>query len=202
MNTTTITGYDELLARASASFEAAAREAELVDVATTRIDTPVGPLMIAATEAGIVRVAFEIENFGQVLNQLAAAISPRVLEVRTPLLDRAVTQLEAYFADAGAAGSSFNVPLDLQLARGPFRREVLALLNTIPCGETRTYRDIAEQAGRPNAVRAVGSGCAHNPVPVIVPCHRVLRTGGALGGYLGGVKRKRWLLDHEQRIAS
>lgn len=186
--------YEDLLDRAARAFTGAALDAQLVDVAVTAIDSPIGELLLAATDVGIVRVAFEVEGFDAVLQQLAAGVSPRVLEARTPLLEQAERQLDAYFA---AARQRFDLPLDLRLARGPFRREVLALLATIPTGQTRTYREIAEQSGRPNAVRAVGSGCATNPVPIIVPCHRVLRTGGGLGGYLGGDRRKRWLLAHE-----
>jgi methylated-DNA-[protein]-cysteine S-methyltransferase len=104
-------------------------------------------------------------------------------------------ELDEYFAGRRA---SFDVALDLQLARGEFRRLVLAQLREIPYGETWSYGELAAAAGRPTAIRAAGTGCATNPVPLIVPCHRVLRTGGALGGYIGGVERKAWLLEHER----
>lgn len=191
--------FDALLERVDERFAAAARAEGLVDVAVTTIETPVGSLLVAATDEGIVRVAFDIEDHDIVLAQLADAISPRVVEhAKDPALAAARSQLDEYFA--GTRGT-FDLPLDLRLTKGPFRREVLGLLQHIPVGETRTYAQLAIESGRPNAVRAVGSGCATNPVPVLVPCHRVLRTGGELGGYLGGVMRKRWLLDHELQLA-
>lgn len=187
-----------LLERAGDRFAAAALDAGLADVAITTLETPVGRLLVAATGSGIVRVAFDSEDHEVVLASLAASVSPRVLELRTPVLELATDQLAQYFA---GTRPGFELPLDLRLARGGYRREVLGLLDAIPLGETRTYAQLAQQSGRPNAVRAVGSGCARNPLPIVVPCHRVLRTGGALGGYLGGLDRKRWLLEHERRMA-
>jgi len=196
---TTTAEFDVMLDRASRAFEDRAVEEGLVDVTVATIATPIGDLLVAVADSAIVRVAFDVEDHLLVLEQLADTISPRVLESHTdPVLEAARTQLGEYFAGERA---SFDLPLDLRLARGPFRREVLDLLRDIPAGETRTYAQLAATAGRPNAVRAVGSGCATNPVPVVIPCHRVLRTGGHLGGYLGGVERKQWLLDHEQRLA-
>jgi methylated-DNA-[protein]-cysteine S-methyltransferase len=192
-------GFDALLDRATTSFAEAAAAEGLVDVAVTVVDSPVGQLLLAATDEGIVRVAFDVEDHELVLAQLAETISSRIVERRSdPALAAATTQLDAYF---GGERSAFDVPLDLRLTKGPFRREVLGLLQQIPAGQTRTYAQLAVESGRPNAVRAVGSGCATNPVPVLVPCHRVLRTGGELGGYLGGTARKRWLLDHELQLA-
>jgi methylated-DNA-[protein]-cysteine S-methyltransferase len=192
--------FDTLLDRATDLFLAAAHGTGLVDVATATLDTPVGSLLLAATDAGIVRVAFDVEDHDLVLAELAETISPRVLPAAPGgVLDDARAQLDQYFA---GARDHFDLPLDLRLARGPFRREVLALLETIPLGQTRTYAELAAAAGRPNAVRAVGSGCANNPLPVVVPCHRVLRTGGQLGGYLGGTQRKQWLLDHEREMSA
>lgn len=195
----TATRFDELGERAVHSFAAAAVDAGLVHVAVTRVATPIGALLVAAVDDAVVRVAFDVEDHAEVLVQLAEAIGPRVLAVETPVLEDARVQLGEYFRGERA---SFDLPLDLRLARGPFRREVLELLPTIPIGTTRTYAELAALAGRPTAVRAVGSGCATNPLPVVVPCHRVLRTGGELGGYLGGVASKQWLLEHERRIAS
>src|SRR5690606_10088023 len=117
-----------------------ALEQGLVELATTRMDSPIGGLLVAATSRGVVRVAFEVEGFDAVLEQMAAAVSPRMLELRTPLLERAVQELETYFSEAG---HQLDVPLDLQLARGAYRREVLDLLARIPAGATRTYREIA-----------------------------------------------------------
>ncbi|MCW2922558.1 MAG: cysteine methyltransferase [Thermoleophilia bacterium] len=195
----TATGFDALGARAVDAFTAAAVAEGLADVAVTTIATPVGALLVAAVDDAIVRVAFDVEDHDEVLVQLAQAIGSRVLEVDTPVLHAARTQLDEYFS---GARSTFDLALDMRLARGPFRLEVLALLPAIPVGSTRTYAELAAIAGRPTAIRAVGSGCATNPLPIVVPCHRVLRTGGQLGGYLGGVERKQWLLDHESRLAS
>ncbi len=194
----TATQFDDLCERAVDAFTAAAIAEGLVDVAVTTVPTPVGALLVAAVDDAIVRVAFDIEDHADVLVQLADTIGARVVEVVTPVLAAARDQLGAYFT---GERTTFDLPLDLRLARGPFRREVLALLSTIPLGTTRTYAELAAIAGRPKAVRAVGSGCATNPVPIVVPCHRVLRTGGELGGYLGGVARKQWLLDHERALA-
>lgn len=191
-------GFDALLDSAMDAFGAAARDAGLVDVAVQVVPSPVGELLLAATDAGVVRVGFDVEVHERVVAQLAV-VSERVVECSTPVLDAASEQLERYFAGELAA---FDLPLDLQLSAGPYRREVLEELRRIPLGETRTYAEVAIATGRPRAIRAVGSGCATNPVPLIVPCHRVLRTGGELGGYLGGVERKRWLLELEQRRAS
>lgn len=195
----TATQYDALCDRAVDALASAALEAGLVEVAVTSVPTPIGALLVAAVDDAIVRIAFDVEDHAEVIVQLAEAIGPRVLEVETPVLAAARVQLEEYFS---GARTSFDLPLDLRLATGPFRREVLALLPKIPVGSTRTYAELAALAGRPTAIRAVGSGCATNPLPIVVPCHRVLRTGGELGGYLGGVERKQWLLEHERALAS
>jgi methylated-DNA-[protein]-cysteine S-methyltransferase len=183
----------------SIEFEALRARADeaSVDVEVARVDTPVGLLLLAAVDGAVVRVAFDTEGHDAVLVQLAGSISPRIIEHESPVLAAAAEQLRSWFAGERC---TFDLPLDLRLARGPFRREVLEQLQAIQLGETRTYAELAAAAGRPTAVRAVGSGCATNPLPVIVPCHRVLRTGGELGGYLGGLDRKRWLLDHEARL--
>ncbi len=195
----TTTTFDELTARASDAFGRAALDEGLVDVAVTTVDTPIGPLLVAAVDDAIVRVAFDVEDHGAVAIHLADAIGPRVVDIETPVLAAARAQLDEYF---GGVRGSFDLPIDLRLARGPFRRDVLEQLCEIPPGTTRTYAELATLAGRPKAVRAVGSGCATNPIPVVIPCHRVLRTGGELGGYLGGIERKRWLLAHEHALAS
>ncbi len=195
----TTTAWDDALAMADDAFGSAALDENLVDLATTTVASPIGDLLVVATRDAIVRIAFDVEDHNIVLMQLAEAISPRIVPARTPMLDDARRQLDEYFA--GERGA-FDLPLDLRLAKGPFRREVLDHLRDIPTGQTRTYAELAAAAGRPRAVRAVGSGCASNPIPVVIPCHRVLRTGGELGGYLGGVTRKRWLLDHEHGHAA
>jgi methylated-DNA-[protein]-cysteine S-methyltransferase len=163
-----------------------------LDVAYRSVDTPVGPLLVAATPVGLVRVAFASEGLDAVLESLAARVSPRVLAAPARL-DPAARQLEEYFAGRRQA---FALPLDLRLSAG-FRREVLGRLIEIGYGHTRSYREVATEAGRPTAVRAVGSACATNPLPVVVPCHRVLRSDGSLGGYLGGLPVKRALLELE-----
>jgi len=172
-----------------------AREAEergLIDVGYRIVDSPVGRLLVASTEQGIVRIAFEREGFDGVLQTLADRVSPRVLEAPARL-DRAATELDEYFAKRR---TRFDVPLDFALSRG-FRGEVQRLLPTIAYGHTTSYAQLANAAGRPRAFRAVGTACATNPLPVVVPCHRVLRGDGSLGGYAGGLDAKRALLALE-----
>jgi len=174
--------------------EQAATAADLVDVAYRVIDSPLGKLLLAATPAGLVRVAFANENHDLVLEQLAAKLSPRVL--RAPRqLDPAARELDEYFEGTRRA---FDLPLDLSLSKG-FRQLVQQHLPEIGYGQTRSYKEMAEMVGNPQAVRAVGTACATNPLPVVVPCHRVLRTDGSLGGYIGGLPAKTALLELEQR---
>jgi methylated-DNA-[protein]-cysteine S-methyltransferase len=164
----------------------------MLDVAYCTVDTPVGSLLLAATELGLVRVAFANEHHDTVLQQLADQISPRVLQSPTRL-DGTARQLDEYFA---GRRRHFEVELDWRLSKG-FRSAVLHVLPSIGFGLTASYADVAQLAGNPKAVRAVGSACATNPLPVVVPCHRVVRSDGAMGGYLGGVEAKRTLLDLE-----
>ena len=170
-----------------------AAEAEgLLDVAFTTVDSPVGTLLLAATPKGLVRVAYDTEDHDRVLDTLAQHISPRVL--RAPKrLDAAARELEEYF---GGQRRSFDLPLDLSLSRG-FRLLVQQNLPSIGYGQTRSYRQVAELVGNPKAVRAVGTACATNPLPVVLPCHRVLRNDGTLGGYVGGASAKTTLLNLE-----
>lgn len=165
---------------------------QLLDVAYRTVDTPVGVLLIASTPVGVVRITFEREDHDAVLASLAAAISPRILRSgrRT---DDVARQIDEYF---GGRRRAFDVPIDLQLVTG-FRRAVVAALPAIGYGSTRTYAEVAASAGNPKAVRAVGSACSHNPVPIVVPCHRVVRTGGGVGEYLGGTAAKVALLALE-----
>ena len=170
---------------------AAAREG-LLDVAYRTLDTPVGTLLLATTELGLVRVAYAREDHDAVLAKLSATVSPRIL--RAPArLDTAATQLAEYFA---GARRTFDLPLDLRLSTG-FRRAVLTHLPAIAYGRTESYTQVATAAGSPKAVRAVGTACATNPLPVIVPCHRVVRSDGSFGGYVGGADAKRTLLTLE-----
>lgn len=172
---------------------AQAGERGLVDVAYRTLETPVGPLLLAATETGLVRVAFEREGFDAVLESLAQRISPRVLEAPRRL-DAAAVELDEYFE---GRRHSFDVPLDFALSSG-FRRSVQTSLLGIDYGRTRSYKEIAELVGSPRAVRAVGTACATNPLPVVLPCHRVLRSDGGLGGYIGGLEAKTALLSLEK----
>jgi methylated-DNA-[protein]-cysteine S-methyltransferase len=171
---------------------AAAADGSL-DVVYRTLDSPLGVLLLAATDRGLVRLAYELEDHDQVLAVLASRVSPRMLRAPSRL-DEAARQLDDYFA---GRRRQFEVPVDLQLAAG-FRREVLDHLRTIGYGRTETYTEVAAATGRPRAVRAVGSACSTNPVPVVVPCHRVLRTDGTLGGYVGGLGAKRTLLELER----
>jgi len=183
---------EDLLRRLHGRLEDDAARAGVLDVAWTTVGTPVGPLLLAATEHGLVRVAYEREDHGTVLEELARRISPRVL--RAPArLEPAVQQLQEYFA---GTRTRFDLPLDRSLSRG-FRRLVQEHLPEIGYGRTESYGGLARSVGRPGAGRAVGTACATNPLPVVVPCHRVLRSDGSLGGYIGGPGAKTALLALE-----
>jgi methylated-DNA-[protein]-cysteine S-methyltransferase len=171
----------------------AAAEAEgILDVAYRIVDTPVGSLLLAATAQGLVRVAYANEGHDSVLSALAQDISPRVMNAPARL-DEAARQIDEYFAGRLMV---FDVPLDLRLSRG-FRREVLAHLLEIGYGKTATYAWVAAAAGNAKAVRAAGSACATNPIPVVIPCHRVVRSDGTVGRYAGGGDIKKALLALE-----
>jgi methylated-DNA-[protein]-cysteine S-methyltransferase len=186
----------EVLERLHVRLARDAASSGVLDVAYRTLDTPVGRLLLAATDAGLVRVAYEREDHDAVLARLALLVSPRVL--RAPeRLDLAARELDEYFAGRRAA---FDLPLDLRLARG-FRRSVLDRLRDIGFGRTASYAEVALAAGSPRAVRAVGTACATNPLPVVVPCHRVVRSDGSLGQYLGGVDVKARLLELEAHAA-
>lgn len=169
-----------------------AERAGLLDLAYRTIDSPIGPLLLAATPQGLVRVAFDREDHDAVLATLAERVSPRIL-LAPARLDAAARQLDEYF---GGARRSFELPVDLRLAHG-FRRIVLQHLRDITYGTTASYAAVAAAAGNPRAVRAVGSACATNPIPLVVPCHRVVRSDGTIGQYLGGVEAKQVLLQLE-----
>jgi methylated-DNA-[protein]-cysteine S-methyltransferase len=170
---------------------AAAREGVL-DIAYRTVDTPVGPLLLAATEQGLIRVAYPREGHDAALEQLARRISPRILAAPARL-DGAARQLEEYFARQRQV---FDLPLDLRLSAG-FRRLVLTHLPRIPYGQTESYAQVATAAGSPRAVRAAGTACATNPLPIVLPCHRVVRSDGSVGLYAGGPEAKRTLLTLE-----
>ena len=184
----TVHDLDALHARLAA----AAQHEGVLDIAYRFVDSPVGALLVAATELGLVRVAYAGEGHDTVLQSLADKISPRIL-LAPGRLDTVARQLDEYFA---GKRQEFSVPLDWRLSAG-FRNTVLRHLPEIGYGHTASYAAVARLAGNPNAVRAVGSACATNPLPVVVPCHRVVRSDGAMGGYLGGPEAKRLLLSLE-----
>ena len=175
-----------------AQLAARADAAGLLDLAYRTIDSPVGPLLLAATPAGLVRVAFASEDHDQVLAALAGQISPRILNA-PQRLDDVARELDEYF---GGTRRHFDLPLDFQLATG-FRRVVLGQLPTIGYGQTASYAQVAAAAGSPRAFRAAGTACALNPLPVVVPCHRVVKSDGSPGRYRGGPAAKQLLLNLE-----
>ena len=172
--------------------DAATREG-LLDVAYRTVPSPVGNLLLAATETGLLRVAYEREGFDAVLDTIAAKVSARIL-ASPAWLDDVARQLDEYFA---GTRRRFDVPLDFALSAG-FRRTVQHALPDIAFGHTASYKELAERVGNPAAVRAVGTACATNPLPVVVPCHRVVRSDGSPGGYVGGLAAKTTLLDLER----
>ncbi|MBN6033935.1 methylated-DNA--[protein]-cysteine S-methyltransferase [Amycolatopsis sp. 195334CR] len=179
-------------ARLRAKLVAAAERDGVLDVAYRTVDSPVGELLLAATDAGLVRVAFARQDHDAVLKNLAEVVSPRIL--RAPgRLDAAVHQLDEYF---DGRRRSFDLPLDFRLSKG-FRLAVLTHLAEIGYGRTESYAEVATAAGSPRAVRAVGTACATNPLPLVVPCHRVVRSDGSFGGYAGGAEAKHHLLSME-----
>lgn len=188
MNTADAAALDRLHQRLAAD----AGNTGALDIAYRVVDSPLGKLLLAATEQGIVRVAFALEDHDAVLQLLAEKISPRILRV-PGRLDAAARELDEYFAGTRRA---FDLPLDFRLSRG-FRLSVLQHLPHIAYGRTESYAEVAQAAGSPRAVRAVGTACATNPLPLIVPCHRVVKSDGSFGGYLGGTEAKRVLLSLE-----
>ncbi|MCZ0726909.1 methylated-DNA--[protein]-cysteine S-methyltransferase [Mycolicibacterium iranicum] len=171
---------------------ASAEPSGLLDVAYRTIDSPVGTLLLAATPAGLVRVAFDVEDHDTVLNRLAKALSPRILHAPAKL-DAVAHQLDDYFAKRR---KTFDIAIDLSLAAG-FRRSVVEHLRDIGYGQRESYAQVAAAVGSPRAVRAVGTACAHNPLPVVIPCHRVVRSDGTAGQYIGGPLAKTALLELE-----
>ncbi len=183
---------DETLARLHQRLERDAATDQLLDVAYRTVDSPVGTLLLAATTVGLVRVAYDIEDHDAVLATLAGSVSPRVL--RAPArLDAVAHQLDEYFTKRR---TDFEVPVDLRLAEG-FRRSVIEHLRGIGYGRRESYAAVASAVGNPRAVRAVGTACAHNPLPVVIPCHRVVRSDGSTGQYVGGPAAKSALLTLE-----
>ena len=171
----------------------AAAAARLLDVAYATLDSPLGRLLLATTPRGLVRLAYvDYADEDAVLENLAATVSPRIMAAPRRL-DEPRRELDEYFA---GARHRFEIPLDWRLSRG-FARRVLEATANIPYGATATYKQMAAQAGSPRASRAAGNALGSNPIPIIVPCHRILHSGGGLGGYTGGVEKKRLLLGVE-----
>jgi methylated-DNA-[protein]-cysteine S-methyltransferase len=182
----------ETMSRLRGRLTGAAERAGLLDISYSTMDSPIGPLMLVATAEGLIRVVFEREDHAAVLERLAELVSPRILQA-PQRLDEPRRQLDEYFT---GARHQFDLPLDFRLAKG-FRRAVLDHLPEISYGQTWSYAQVAAAAGNPRAVRAVGSACATNPLPVVVPCHRVVRSDGSYGQYAGGPEAKVTLLRME-----
>lgn len=170
-----------------------ANQEGLLDVAYATVETPLGTGLVAATPRGLVRVALPNEEVDQVLARLARDVSPRVLEF-PGRLDEARRELDQYFE---GRRDRFELPLDWRLSHPGFYRRVLRATARVPFGEVITYRDAARRAGNPRATRAAGTALGSNPIPIVVPCHRVIRTGGEVGNYGGGPEMKRFLLELE-----
>ena len=165
----------------------------LADVVYAPVSSPFGELLLAATGRGLLRVAFPEEDVDSVLERISRRVSPRIVEA-PPALEGARRELEEYFA---GSRRRFELALDWSLVGGPFGREVLRVTSEIPYGGVLSYREVATDAGSPRGSRAAGNALGSNPIPIVVPCHRVLHAGGGLGGYGGGLQRKRWLLELE-----
>jgi methylated-DNA-[protein]-cysteine S-methyltransferase len=186
----------EAAAGATGALAERAAHEHLLDVAYTTLDSPVGPVLVAATRRGIVKISFgAVYDEEAVLADLCDRVSPRVVEVPS-YFDAVRTELEDYFH---GRRTSFDLPLDWSLTGG-FGRRVLERTAQIPYGEVSTYKDMAAAAGSPRGARAAGNALGANPIPIVVPCHRVLHSGGGLGGYGGGLDRKEFLLKLEGAI--
>lgn len=172
-----------------------AAEEELIDVAYAPLDSPVGPLVVAATPRGLVRISYVFEDPELVVEDLAQRISPRVLEA-PERLDEVRRELDQYFE---RKRTDFDVPIDWSLTKG-FTRKVLRATARVPYGATSTYREVATRAGSPRASRAAGNALGSNPIPIVVPCHRILHSGGGMGGYTGGLDKKIFLLTLEGAV--
>lgn len=186
------TADGRLLTRLHGRLEHDAAHDGVLDIGYRTLDTPAGTLLLAATDRGVVRVVFDRQGHDAALADLAERISPRIL--RAPgRLDETARQLDEYFT---GRRTEFDLPLDLRLAQG-FRRSVVEHLRGIRYGTRESYAAVAAAVGSPKAVRAAGTACAHNPLPVLIPCHRVVRSDGTLGQYAGGAPAKAMLLGLE-----
>lgn len=187
---------DDSASLAGAFAERAAAEG-VARVSYATVDTPIGPTRVAATRRGLVAVSLPNRSLDEFLEELAAGVSPRLVEA-PGALDEERRELEEYFAGSRTA---FDLPLDWQLVPGGFYRKVLRATARLPFGVTATYGEIAGAAGNPRAHRAAGTALGSNPIPIVVPCHRIVRTGGDPGNYGGGPEMKRWLLKLEGALA-
>lgn len=185
--------YDDRAAAAAEAFVDQAGSEGLIDVAYAKVEAPIGTVLVAATTRGLVKVAFGANvPHDKVLLELAEDVSPRVLEAPARL-DSIRRQLDEYFE---GRRTEFDLPLDWRLSHG-FSRRVLMQTARIPFGDVSTYKRVAAAAGSPRGARAAGNALGANPIPIVVPCHRVLHSGGGLGGYGGGLDRKEFLLALE-----
>jgi methylated-DNA-[protein]-cysteine S-methyltransferase len=183
-------------ARAAARLTRRIADEGLADVSYAPSESPFGTLLLAATKRGLVRLAFPEESLDAMLEGLARRVSPRIVEA-PQALDPVRRELDEYFSGRRRA---FELELDWTLV-GPFGRKVLRVTSEIPYGGVLSYAEVAADAGSPRGFRAAGNALGSNPIPIVIPCHRVLRSGGALGGYGGGLERKRWLLELEGALA-
>lgn len=174
------------------TFRRRAAQAGLLDVAYSGVESPLGPITVFVTPRGLVRVTYQDERLDDVLDEVASRVSPRVIHAPDQT-DAVRRELDDYFAGRRRA---FDVPVDWRLVRG-FGERVLRATAAVPYGQVTTYREVAGAAGSPRAYRAAGNALHTNPIPIVVPCHRVLHSGGGLGGYAGGLDRKRYLLGLE-----
>ncbi|HET6549297.1 MAG TPA: methylated-DNA--[protein]-cysteine S-methyltransferase [Solirubrobacter sp.] len=179
------------------SVAAAAVREGLADAVFTRLSTPIGKLLVVQGPAGLVRIAFEGEPEDRTLAEVAAALGPNVIGS-----DRELAHERDALSEYFEGGHPPDLPVDLRLMTAPFRRAVLEKLREVPSGQTVSYGELARRAGNPKAARAVGTACARNPIPIVVPCHRVLPGTGRLGNYGGGPERKRALLELEGALPS
>ena len=189
-------GLEQESADAAGRLVGKAADAGLLDVAYASADTPLGKALVAMTDRGLVTVSLPNYAEQEALDRLAAEISPRILESRSRV-DEALRELDEYFE---GRRQSFDVPIDWRLVRSPFRRRILDETARLPFGVTATYGEVAARAGSPRAHRAAGSALGSNPIPIVVPCHRVVRSGGHIGNYGGGPEMKRFLLELEGAI--
>lgn len=182
----------EALERATRLFAGNADRQGLIDVAYARVDSPLGTLLALASERGLLMLSYADESVDAKLQRVAARISPRILEAPARL-DGVRRELDEYF---GGTRRRFEIPIDWSLISG-YARTVLERTDRIPYGSSLSYSEVSAEVGNPRGARATGNALGSNPIPIVIPCHRVTRSGGALGGYTGGLDRKRFLLDLE-----